>query len=270
MSEKSGIGSNVISLPQGGGAVSGIGQTFSPDLFTGTGNFSVPIGVPPGRNGFQPQLTIGFSTGSGNGPFGLGWGLSVPGVMRKTSKGLPTYDDTKDVFVLSGAEDLIPVAESDLRDSSNKITGSKTTYRPRTEGLFARIEHHKLKTGHDFWKVWSKDGLISYYGYEDQDGIGNATVCDPDDASKYTHGSSPAQLTHSAMRSPTPTPVNRPPPNSTTTTSFTCKKYSMPTLPTMGRPSTCAAWFSNTKAAKTAFPSTVQALKCAPPKGAIK
>jgi hypothetical protein len=37
MSNKSGISSQVISLPQGGGALNGIGEKFSPDLFTGTG-----------------------------------------------------------------------------------------------------------------------------------------------------------------------------------------------------------------------------------------
>ncbi|MBV8191105.1 MAG: hypothetical protein JO339_27955, partial [Alphaproteobacteria bacterium] len=65
-----------ISVPQGGGAVQGIGEKFTPDLFTGTGNFTVPIAVPGGRGGFQPQLALTYSTGHGNGPFGLGWQLS--------------------------------------------------------------------------------------------------------------------------------------------------------------------------------------------------
>src|SRR3712207_1260609 len=130
MSNKSGTSSQVISLPKGGGALQGIGENFSPDLHTGTGNFTVPITLPPGRNGFQPQLNLVYSTGNGNGPFGLGWDLSVPGVSRKTSKGVPLYDDSKDVFILSGAEDLVPVQEE---------PSGATTYRPRTEGLFARI-----------------------------------------------------------------------------------------------------------------------------------
>jgi hypothetical protein len=73
-------GSSRIALPKGGGAVHAIGEKFSPDLFTGTGNFTVPIALPAGRNGFQPQLNLVYSTGNGNGPFGLGWALSVPGV----------------------------------------------------------------------------------------------------------------------------------------------------------------------------------------------
>src|SRR5205809_7941632 len=91
---KSSNSSQTITLPQGGGALQGIGETFAPDLFTGTGNFTVPIALPPGRNGFQPALQLLYSTGNGNGPFGLGWGLNVPGVSRKTSKGIPLYRDT--------------------------------------------------------------------------------------------------------------------------------------------------------------------------------
>ncbi len=156
---KSTNSNQVISLPQGGGALHGLGETFSPDLHTGTGNFTIPIALPPGRNGFQPQVSLVYSTGNGNGPFGLGWGLSLPGVSRKTSRGIPRYGDEqgpliqRDTFLLSGAEDLVPVAE----------TAGRTRYRPRTEGLFARIEHHR-DSQTDHWEVRSKDGLVSLYG----------------------------------------------------------------------------------------------------------
>jgi len=112
MANKANSSSQTITLPQGGGALHGIGETFSPDLHTGTGNFTVPIALPPGRNGFQPQLNLVYSTGNGNGPFGLGWSLSVPGVSRKTSRGIPRYVDERDTFLLSGAEDLVPVANA--------------------------------------------------------------------------------------------------------------------------------------------------------------
>src|SRR5687767_7914031 len=127
MSNKASTSSQHISLPKGGGALQGIGEKFSPDLHTGTGNFSVPIALPPGRNGFQPELSLAYSTGTGNGPFGLGWSLSVPGVTRKTAKGVPRYDNVLDTFVLSGAEDLVPVRGA---------PPGTTRYRPRTEGLF--------------------------------------------------------------------------------------------------------------------------------------
>jgi RHS repeat-associated protein len=179
-------GDQVIALPNGGGALRGIGEKFAPDLHTGTGNFSVPLEVPPGRNGFQPNLELSYSTGNPNGAFGLGWALSIPGVRRKTSKGVPRYDDERDVFVLSGAEDLVPISSDGE---------GRTTYRPRTEGLFARIVHHRhrvqpdRKERHDYWEVETKEGLVSLYGSPrpgnaPKDWRDPAVIAHPDDGRK--------------------------------------------------------------------------------------
>jgi RHS repeat-associated protein len=156
---------SIISLPKGGGALSGLGEKFSPDLHTGTGNFTIPISLPPGRNGFGPTLNLVYSTGNGNGYFGLGWSLSVPGVTRKTSKGIPRYRDMarelkdRDVFVLSGAEDLV-----ELGPFTDEAGNEAVRYRPRTEGLFAEILRYRDASRRDYWRVRTKDGLVSYYG----------------------------------------------------------------------------------------------------------
>ena len=57
----------LISLPRGGGAIRGMGETFSPDLQTGTGNLTVPIVVPEGRGALDPKLALSYSSGAGNG-----------------------------------------------------------------------------------------------------------------------------------------------------------------------------------------------------------
>src|SRR6478672_7518560 len=96
-----------IGVPKGGGALQGIGETFQPDLHTGTANLTVPIPLPPGRGSMTPTLALAYSSGTGNGPFGLGWSMSVARVSRRTDRGIPSYDDTLDTFVLSGAEELV-------------------------------------------------------------------------------------------------------------------------------------------------------------------
>lgn len=169
---KSGTASQVIAHPSGGGAIKGLGETFAPDLHTGTGNLSVPIALPAGRSGFQPQVTLGYSTGRGNGPFGLGWALGVPGVSRDTTKGVPVYDDDADAFLLSGAEQLVPVASP---------SPGATRYRPRTEGLFARITHVKGGAA-DYWEVRGRDGLMSLYGDSGAVGPDSPVVRSPDDS----------------------------------------------------------------------------------------
>src|SRR6201984_3454675 len=96
-----------ITLPKGGGAIRGIGEKFAANPVTGTGSFTVPVFTSPGRSGFGPQLSLSYDSGASNSPFGFGWSLALPSVTRRTDKGLPQYRDDEDVFILSGAEDLM-------------------------------------------------------------------------------------------------------------------------------------------------------------------
>ena len=168
-----------ISLPKGGGAIRGIGEKFAANPVTGTGSMSVPIATSPGRSGFGPQLSLSYDSGAGNGPFGLGWNLSLPSITRKTDKGLPRYDDfhESDVFILSGAEDLVPVIGSNATDEIT-LAGKRYTirrYRPRIEGLFALIEYWTEigQPANTFWRSISRDNITTWYGRNGDSRIAN-------------------------------------------------------------------------------------------------
>lgn len=166
-----------VSLPKGGGAIKGIGEKFAANPVTGTGSMSIPIATSPGRGGFGPQLSLSYDSGAGNGPFGFGWSLSLPSITRKTDKGLPRYQDHEesDVFILSGAEDLVPELLADgTRQKNDSADGLFTIhrYRPRIEGLFARIERWTRKSDGDVrWRSISKDNIITWYGENDESRI---------------------------------------------------------------------------------------------------
>ncbi len=85
MPDENKITADKITMPKGGGAIRGIGETFQPNPFSGTVSFSIPIATSPCR-GFEPELSINYSSGSGNGPFGIGFGISMPNISRKTDK----------------------------------------------------------------------------------------------------------------------------------------------------------------------------------------
>src|SRR5215472_6607428 len=173
------VSASAIALPKGGGAIRGIGEKFGANPVTGTGSMSVPIATSPGRSGFGPQLSLSYDSGAGNGPFGLGWNLSLPAITRKTDKGLPRYQDAQDsdsdVFILSGAEDLVPVLKKDVqgkwtREEVPPRTVNGTTYFirrycPRIEGLFARIERWTNQdNGEIHWRSISRDNITTLYG----------------------------------------------------------------------------------------------------------
>lgn len=182
-----------IQLPKGGGAIRGIGEKFAANPVTGTGSMSVPIATSPGRSGFGPQLSLTYDSGAGNGPFGFGWSLSLPSITRKTDKGLPQYLDAvdSDVFILSGAEDLVPVLAQDANGKwvredlpPRTIDGNAyriRRYRPRIEGLFARIERWTNTTDATdvFWRSISKDNITTWYGRSAE-----SRIADPADPSR--------------------------------------------------------------------------------------
>ncbi|MEL6303833.1 MAG: SpvB/TcaC N-terminal domain-containing protein [Bacteroidota bacterium] len=183
-----------ITLPKGGGALKGIDEKFRVNAVNGTSGVSIPLPITPGRNGFSPTLSLSYNSGSGNSSFGLGWSLSYPMIQRRTEKRLPRYFDnlspnakpnqTEDIFMLTGVEDLVPFLEEVdgkyTRNKSELRNGYKVErYRPRIEGGFARIEKIQHKDHGVYWKVTTRNNMVTLYGRTE-----NSRIADPDDPSR--------------------------------------------------------------------------------------
>lgn len=185
-----------IDLPKGGGAIKGIDEKFSVNAVNGTASFSVPLPFSPAR-GVSPSISLSYNSGAGNGIFGLGWSLGIPSIRRKTDKGLPQYRDAddSDTYVFSEAEDLVPeflknndgsfatdekgdymIHETDSPDNLFKIR----FYKPRIEGLFARIERWTDKSSQMIkWRVITKDNITTLFGWSS-----GSVIADPEDLIK--------------------------------------------------------------------------------------
>ncbi|MGE5845430.1 MAG: SpvB/TcaC N-terminal domain-containing protein, partial [Ignavibacteria bacterium] len=179
-----------IELPRGGGAIKGIGEKFQVNAVTGTSSFSIPLPLSQTRQGFVPDIGLSYSSGSGNSPFGMGWKLDIASISRKTDDKLPEYRDEEDsdTFILSGVEDLVTLLEFQEGSwikykkikNENGIDYTVTRYRPRIEGLFARIERWKDNgTGEVFWKTITSGNVHSYFGLTNE-----SRIHDPGDAKK--------------------------------------------------------------------------------------
>ncbi|MGY0035266.1 SpvB/TcaC N-terminal domain-containing protein [Pedobacter sp. NJ-S-72] len=185
-----------INLPKGGGAIKGIDEKFSVNALNGTASFSIPIPFSNAR-GNSPSLNLTYSSGSGNGVFGLGWNINLPSIKRKTDKKLPQYYDAidSDIFLFSEAEDLVPAFKKDLsgdfmkdpaeiyiineKDSADHLFTIRY-YLPRIEGLFARIERWSAKTGPEIkWRITTKTNVTTLFGWSS-----NSRITDPGDENK--------------------------------------------------------------------------------------
>lgn len=157
-----------VSLPKGGGAIRGIGEKVTVNGSTGTASLSIPLPASPGRQGQAPAVSLSYSSGAGASSFGLGFQLSVPTITRKTDRGIPRYvdDAESDTYVLSQAEDLVPVLNEQGERLFVERDGHRAyRYRPRIEGLFARIERWVNDTTRDVhWRVTTKDNVTHVYG----------------------------------------------------------------------------------------------------------
>ncbi|KAH8654845.1 virulence plasmid 65kDa B protein-domain-containing protein, partial [Ilyonectria robusta] len=177
-----------LSLPKGGGAIQGMGEKIEVNPSNGTASLSIPIKVPAGRSGMQPNLALTYDSGVGNSEFGLGWRLSgVESITRKTSKGIPQYndhgtDDEPDVFLLAGAEDLVPVwkrgeSGSVITDASGRPVPDEVmtdgfmvrVYAPRIITDFSWIERWTRLSDPDdmHWRVVSPENITTIFGASD-------------------------------------------------------------------------------------------------------
>ena len=93
----SGVSSEAIKLPDGPGSISGLGQSSDTNQFTGVASYGFDIEIP--KSALAPKLKLSYNGGLGNGIIGLGWSFSFPKIERQIDKGLPLYNDSKDVFI---------------------------------------------------------------------------------------------------------------------------------------------------------------------------
>ncbi|MCB9634610.1 MAG: hypothetical protein H6721_20995, partial [Sandaracinus sp.] len=138
-----------VPLPTGEGSIEGMGESFTPSLSAGTGTYAVPLAMPGGRGGLSPSVALSYSTGAGNGPVGIGWGIGNACIHRQSDRGLPGYVDApawhplEDRFVYDGAHELVPVDGDEVAAIDGGIVPAELAgwqqYRARIEGGFHRF-----------------------------------------------------------------------------------------------------------------------------------
>jgi RHS repeat-associated protein len=137
----------------------------------GSANYSVPINIPKGTSGVEPQIALTYSSSAGNGALGVGFDISgFQRITRGATDRLkdnftdPVDFDDNDRFFLDG-ELLIATHNASGAPAAAADYGKAGTVYQTENNSFARIvSHGQTHSGPTYWTVQTKAGLTIEIG----------------------------------------------------------------------------------------------------------
>ncbi len=140
------------------GAVAGEGGVSG-----GQASYAIPIQVPPGRSDMQPQVSLNYSSQSGNGILGMGWSLSVNGAISRCGQTLAHDGRTKNV-TYSGTDDRLCLNGQRLVVLSGTYGSSGAVYRSELDDFTRITQYGGLNDSSTWFKAELKNGTVQTFG----------------------------------------------------------------------------------------------------------
>jgi RHS repeat-associated protein len=140
------------------GTLSGLSGV-SPD---GAATYSMPLWVPAGRAGLQPELALQYDSDQGNGILGLGWGLS--GLSRISRCGKTVAQDGVSAPVTFTHADVFCLDGQRLVAVSGAYGASNTEYRTEQDSFSRIVSLDADASGPTSFRVYRKNGQVLTYG----------------------------------------------------------------------------------------------------------
>ncbi len=114
----------------------------------GSASLSIPIAVPSGRAGIQPNVSLNYNSNGSNGPLGMGWMMGLGSIQRSLKKGIPQYNNNDAFVMLQSGSPMELSYDSD-----------QGFYRHKIEGAFMKITFKD-----NVWIAQDKRGTKYYFG----------------------------------------------------------------------------------------------------------
>jgi len=134
-------------------------KSYQTDIYSGKASFAIPIALPPGRVGMQPNVTMQYYSGAGNGWCGVGWTLDLGSIQRNTKNGTPKYNSSDEFFAtINGAQEELV-----------QVKYSTTEYKAEINAAFRKYVFNGV-----YWEVWEKNGTKYLFGSTDSSRLTNA------------------------------------------------------------------------------------------------
>ncbi len=122
----------------------------------GSSSYNIPLQIPAGTNGVNPEIAINYNSFGSDGHLGIGWGLSG---LSEISRGVKTiYHDGKIDDVDLDASDALYCSGSRL------VETAPNTYVKEMNDYSTITSHGSFGSGPQYFEVETKFGVVYQYG----------------------------------------------------------------------------------------------------------
>ena len=140
----------------------------------GQGSYQIPIQMPPGRNGMQPNVSLNYSSSSGNGVVGVGWSLSAYSTISRCSSTWAQDEEVRGVQL--DGQDKLCLNGQRLMAIQGNYGEDGTVYRTELDSFALVTQSGSLSGANVSFEVKSPDGSISLYGINIDDTYTDVSV----------------------------------------------------------------------------------------------
>ncbi len=148
---------------------------------SGAATYNIPIEVPPGLNGVVPQLSLNYSSQSGNGVAGYGWnigGLSaitrIPSTKFHDGTDDPVDFDALDRFALDGQRLIVKAGTTGVYGANNTVYETENFSNVKITSF--GVHPGGANYGPAWFKVEYPDGSVAEYGNGSISPVRNVTT----------------------------------------------------------------------------------------------
>ncbi|MCE4564663.1 VCBS repeat-containing protein [Maribellus sp. CM-23] len=129
----------------------------------GGATYSIPLDLPPGVAGLQPELSLNYSSLAGTGVAGYGWDIGGLSVITRSPQ--TYYYDGTSIGVDMTSTDRLSIDGQRLVCVSGSYGGNGSKYRTEND-IFSNVTCYtqSISWGPDYLEVRTKNGLKCNYG----------------------------------------------------------------------------------------------------------
>jgi len=152
-----------------------VGSTPGTLTATGSAGYQIPIETPSGTNGLQPAISLNYMSNYVNGILGIGWSIGGLSAISRVNQNV--YNDGMFDPIRGNLTDKYALDGNRLLVISGTYGASGSEYRTEIESFSKIVAYGNTGTGPEWFKAYTKSGLILEFGNNEGSRIRNNEGC---------------------------------------------------------------------------------------------